>query len=83
MRIRSFATPIGISLCFTFIGLGMYVAKFGIFFTHSLLTIGMSALSQESLTGTENILFLIMNILFSIIFSFIAIYKLKKTDVIT
>lgn len=83
MRIRSFATPIGISLCLTFIGLGMYVAKFGMFFPHSLLTIGMSALSQESLTGTEDILFLVMNILFTFIFSFIAIHRLKKSDVIS
>ncbi|GMQ55985.1 ABC transporter permease [Vallitalea sediminicola] len=81
MRIRSFAAPIGISLCGVFIGLGMYVAKAGMFFPYSLLTIGMSALSVESTTGFTSILFFINNILFIILFSSIAINRLKKVDI--
>lgn len=83
LRIRSFAAPIGLSLCGVFIGLGMYVAKIGMFFPYSLLTIGMGVLSQESLTATENILFIFMNAFFIILFSTICIGKLKKADVRT
>lgn len=81
MGIRSFAAPIGISLCGAFIGLGMYVIKLGMFFPYSLLTIGMSALSQESLTSIKNSQFIIMNLLFAIIFSIAAIHRLKKADI--
>ncbi|KNF09049.1 hypothetical protein CLPU_4c00950 [Gottschalkia purinilytica] len=83
IRIRSFATPIGLSLCAVFMGLGMYVAKLGMFFPYSLLTIGMGVLSQKGLAGDENILFLVINILFTILFSSFAIHKLKKSDVTT
>ena len=83
LRIRSFAAPIGLSLCGVFLGLGMYVLKIGMFFPFSLLTIGMGVISQESLTIAENILFFFMNAFFIILFSTISIGKLKKTDVRT
>ncbi|WP_232698533.1 ABC transporter permease [Brevibacillus daliensis] len=82
IRIRSFAAPIGISLSAVFLGLGMYVTNMGMFFPYSLLTIGIGALSQESLTGVENSLFLIMNLIFISAFSSFAIYRLQKNDVI-
>ncbi|ANW98546.1 multidrug ABC transporter permease [Thermoclostridium stercorarium subsp. thermolacticum DSM 2910] len=56
MRIKSFAAPVGIGLCAAFAGLGMYVAGLGMFFPHSLLTIGMGVLSQTGLSHWENIL---------------------------
>ncbi|MED1874439.1 ABC transporter permease [Brevibacillus borstelensis] len=82
IRIRSFAVPIGISICAAFIRLGMYVMKLGMFYPYSLLTIGMGALSQESLTIAENGLFLAMNSLFIVIVSAIAIRYLSKRDVV-
>lgn len=36
LRIHSFAAPIGICLCAVFLGLGLYVAKLGMFFPYSL-----------------------------------------------
>ncbi|GKX28591.1 multidrug ABC transporter permease [Vallitalea longa] len=83
MRIKSFAAPIGISLCGVFIGLGMYVTKIGMLFPYSLLTIGMSALSGENLSLHDNILFFTNNIIFIILFSLIGIYRLKKVDINT
>ncbi|MFD0710438.1 ABC transporter permease [Paenibacillus sp. GCM10027626] len=82
LRIRSFAVPIGISICAVFVGLGMYVAKAGMFFPYSLLTIGMGALSQEPLSASESGLFVVMNVIFLFIVSVAAIRKLKSTDVI-
>lgn len=83
MRIRSFATPIGISLCAVFIGLGMYIVKLGLFFPFSLLTIGMSVLSQDQLTDTQNILFWVVNIVFILIFASMPIRRLKKNDIMS
>ncbi|MCM3039132.1 ABC transporter permease [Paenibacillus motobuensis] len=82
MRIRSFAVPIGISVCAVFIGLGMYVLKIGLYFPYSLLTIGMGVLSQESLTVADTIRFFIMNCLFTLLASAIAVQLLKNSDVI-
>ncbi|QIB26864.1 ABC transporter permease [Caloranaerobacter azorensis] len=81
IQIKSFAAPIGISLCCVFIGLGMYIMEFGMFFPYSLLSIGMGVLSQEGLTIVENIQFFVMNILFTILFSSFAIHRLKTADV--
>lgn len=83
LRIRSFATPIGISLCAVFIGLGMYIVKVGVFFPFSLLTIGMSVLSQDKLTIVQNILFWLMNMAFIIIFASMSIRRLKNKDIVT
>jgi len=83
MRIHSFATPIGISLCCVFLGLGMYIAKLGFFFPHSLLTIGMGVLRQESLTSVETIQFFVMTIGYLVTVSFLAIRWLHKTDLAT
>lgn len=83
LRIRSFATPIGISLCAVFIGLGMYVAKLGLFFPFSLLTIGMRVLSQDQLTTIQNILFWLINFAFMIIFASRSIRRLKSKDIVS
>lgn len=83
LRIRSFAAPIGIGLCAAFLGLGFYVAKVGLFFPYSLLTIGLGVLSQESLTGADDRLFLVMNLIFIVAFSSLAIRRLQKKDVVS
>lgn len=83
MQIRSFATPIGISLCAVFVGLGMYIAKLGIFFPFSLLTIGMSVLNQDKLTDIQNILFWVVNMAFIIIFVTMSVDRLKNKDIVS
>ncbi|MDA1650644.1 ABC transporter permease [Bacillus cereus group sp. TH160LC] len=82
LRIRSFATPIGMSLCGVFIGLGMYISKFGMLFPFSLLNIGMSVMSQDQLTNVQNFLFWMMNMAFVIIFALSSIQRLKNRDII-
>lgn len=83
IRIRSFATPIGISLCAVFLGLGMYVLKIGMLFPYSLLTIGMGVLSQKGLSSSENIVFLLMNCLFILLFATWSIRRLKYKDIVS
>lgn len=83
LRIRSFATPIGISLCAVFIGLGMYITKLGMFFPFSLLTIGMSVLNQDKLSDIQSILFWSVNTIFIIIFSTMSIRRLKNKDIVS
>lgn len=82
MRIRSFALPVGIGLCSVFLDLGMYVANLGMFFPHSLLAIGMGVLSQTGLTSGENVLFIIMNLLYSVAVSTGAIHGMTKSDAV-
>ncbi|MCM3342140.1 ABC transporter permease [Paenibacillus sp. MER TA 81-3] len=83
LRIRSFATPIGISLCAVFIGLGMYIAKLGMFFPFSLLNIGMRVMSQDKLTDMQNFLFWMINLAFIIIFASMSIRRLKNNDIVS
>ncbi|KYZ67462.1 ABC transporter permease [Bacillus sp. GZT] len=83
LRIRSFAIPIGISLCGVFIGLGMYIGNFGMLFPFSLLNIGMSVMSQDKLTTVQNFLFWMINMAFIIIFALRSIKRLKNRDIIS
>lgn len=84
LRIRSFAIPVGIGLCATFFGLGMYVAHLGLLFPHSLLTIGMGVLSQSGLASLgEAILFYLMNLLYITLISTVAILRMRRKDVVT
>lgn len=80
MRIRSFAVPVGISLCGVLIGLGMVVNDWGLYFPYSLLTIGMGVLSQEGLTTAELLGFLTSNLLYTILFSTLALRRLKHPE---
>lgn len=77
IRIRSFATPIGISLCAVFAGLGLYVLKLGLLFPHSLLTIGMGVLTQRGLTPMENLLFFLMSAGYLVLLSAWSIRRMK------
>lgn len=84
MRFRSFAIPIGIGLCATFFGLGMYVMDLGMFFPHSLLTIGMGVLSQSGFSSlSDYLLFFIINLLYIVVISLVAIRWMRKSDVVT
>ncbi|MBH8609301.1 ABC transporter permease [Thermoactinomyces sp. CICC 10521] len=83
LRIRSFATPIGINLCAVLIGLAMYTAKLGIFFPFSLLTIGMCVLSQNKLTDIQNILSWMVNMAYIIIFASMSIRWLRSDDIVS
>ncbi|KGR82793.1 ABC transporter permease [Lysinibacillus odysseyi] len=83
MRYRSFAVPIGIGLCATFLGLAMYVLDLGMLFPHSLLTTGMGVLSQSDFSSqSEYILFLITNLLYIIVISLVAIRWMRRKDVV-
>lgn len=81
LRLRSFAAPIGISLCMVFAGLAFYVAKLGLFFPFSLLTIGMSVLNQDKLTLLQNVLYWSITSLFILIFSLLSIQRLRNKDI--
>lgn len=81
LRIKSFALPIGISVCAVFIGIGLYVGNIGMIFPYSLLTIGMGVLSQEKLTSIQTIQFFVMNLIFLVLVSALSIRRLKRSDV--
>lgn len=80
MRIRSFAVPVGIGLCGVLVGLGMVVKDWGLLFPYSLLTVGMGVLSQEGLTPAELLCFLAVNLLYAILFSALALHRLKRPE---
>ncbi|RNB77482.1 ABC transporter permease [Brevibacillus panacihumi] len=83
VRIRSFAAPVGIGLCMTFLGLGMYVMNLGLIFPHSLLTAGMGVLSQEGLGLGSSFLFYVMNLLYIVVISAGVMYRMRSTDVVS
>lgn len=83
LRIHSFATPIGISLCGVFIGLGMYIGKLGMLFPFSLLNIVMSVMNQDKLTNMQSFLFWVINMAFIIIFALTSIRRLKNRDIVS
>lgn len=66
-----------------FIGLGMYIGKFGMLFPFSLLNIGMSVMSQDKLTNMQSLLFWVINMAFVIIFASRSIRRLKNRDVVS
>ncbi|MCM3701183.1 ABC transporter permease [Paenibacillus macerans] len=82
-RIRSFATPVGISICCSMLGLGLYILNMRFLFPFSLLTTGMGVLEQSSLTGGENGLFIFINAVYISVFSALAIHRLRTADVVT
>lgn len=61
----------------------MYVMDLGLFFPHSLLTIGMGVLNQTGFSSyREHVLFLLVNLFYMIIISLLAIRWLSKKDVV-
>lgn len=83
MRIRSFAVPIGIRLCGVIVGLALYINQLGTFFPFSLLTIGMSIMSRDPLTFTQNLQFWGVNLMFVLIFSIQSIWYLKNKEIVS
>lgn len=79
VRIRSFAAPVGIGLCAVFAGLGLYVARLGMFFPHSLLTIGMGVLSRTALSGSDFALFAAMNASYVLGFAAVAVRLVRQS----
>ncbi len=82
IRMKSFAVPIGIGLCFSFIGLGLYVVKLGMIFPYSLLSIGMGIISQQSISGIQWIIFFVVNLFYIVLISRVTIRRMKKIDVV-
>lgn len=83
MVIRSFAIPIGIGLCFSFIGLALYVLHFELLIPHSLLTLGMGVLTQAGLPSLfEHFAFFSVNLLYILLSCLFAMGWLRKKDVI-
>ena len=80
LRIRSFAVPVGFALAAVLAGLGLYVAKLGLFFPHSLLTIGMRVLSQEPPDPRQEALFWTMNAAYALLFAAWSVRGLKVRD---
>lgn len=83
LRIRSFAVPVGFAFAAVLAGLGMYLAKLGLFFPHSLLTIGMRVLSQEPLDPLQNALFWAVNAAYALLFAAWSVRGLKARDAVT
>jgi hypothetical protein len=83
LRIRSFAVPVGFALAAVLAGLGLYVAKLGLFFPHSLLTIGMHVLSQEPLDPSRDALFWTANAAYALLFAAWSVRGLKVRDAAT
>ena len=83
IRIRSFAVPVGFSLAAVLAGLGLYVAGKGVYFPHSMLTIGMHALNQEPLDPRSELLFWIMNPAYALLLAGWSVRGLKRRDVAT
>lgn len=80
MRMQSFAAPIGIGLCAVFVGFGLYVAKLGLLFPHSLLTLGMGVLDQQALPAAKLGPFYAMTSAYIILVSALAIRRLRTAD---
>jgi len=78
IKYKSFAVPIGVGFVLCFIGLFLYVNNLGMYFPHSLLIIGLGAIKRDSLSLVNNILFIVSNIFFIIVFLKLCIFAIKK-----
>ncbi|MGO1042509.1 ABC transporter permease [Clostridioides difficile] len=85
IKIRSFATPIGISLCLSLFGMGLLVAQpsIGIFFPYSMLGSAMGIIKQSALNVNDTIVTICVAFATTIIFSEIAKRNFRKNDVIS
>ena len=85
IKIRSFATPIGISLCLSLFGMGLIVANpaVGIFFPYSMLGSAMGVIKQSALNVNDIIVAVCVSFITTIVFSEIANRNFRKNDVIS
>ena len=78
IKFKSFAVPIGIGFVLCFFGLFLYVKNAGMYFPYSLLIIGLGALNRNSLSLTNNILFVFSNLVFIVAFLKLCVLGIKK-----
>ncbi|MDB3083982.1 multidrug ABC transporter permease [Clostridioides difficile] len=85
IKIRSFATPIGISLCLSLFGMGLLIAKpsIGIFFPYSMLGSAMGIIKQSALSINDTMVSICVAFITTLVFSEIANRNFKKNDVIS
>lgn len=80
MRIKSFAVPVVIALLGGILGLMFSNMGLGMFWPYSLLSMGMNANGRGDITPENTITFFAMCILFTLVFSFLAVRSLKRSD---
>lgn len=78
IKFKSFAVPIGIGFVLCFFGLFLYVKNAGMYFPYSLLIIGLGAINRNSLSLTNNILFVFSNLVFIVAFLKLCVLGIKK-----
>ncbi|MDI7816293.1 ABC transporter permease [Clostridioides difficile] len=85
IKIRSFTTPIGISLCLSLFGMGLLIAKpsIGIFFPYSMLGSAMGIIKQSALSINDTMVSICVAFITTLVFSEIANRNFKKNDVIS
>ncbi|KPI53259.1 multidrug ABC transporter permease [Clostridioides difficile] len=85
IKIRSFATPIGISLCLSLFGMVLLIAKpsIGIFFPYSMLGSAMGIIKQSALSINDTMVSIFVAFITTLVFSEIANRNFKKNDVIS
>lgn len=81
IKLRSFATSVGICLFGCIAGFGIFLKASGMYFPYSFIAQGMCAVSQGGLTTQENLVFVCMNLLYLGLFSIIATVMLSRQDV--
>ena len=82
MRIRSFAVPIGLSVCLCMVGLVFYTLGFGSFFPYSQIVLGLASQSEE--LPVENLLTLVPFVIFYVaLFIGLATKYLNNKDIKT
>ncbi|MFL8672700.1 ABC transporter permease [Clostridioides sp. GD02404] len=85
IKIRSFATPIGIGLCLSLFGMVLLIAKpsIGIFFPYSMLGSAMGIIKQSALSINDTMVSIFVAFITTLVFSEIANRNFKKNDVIS
>ena len=78
---RSFALPVGFSVCACILGLGAYTKGLGLYFPYSMLSVGMGSVSQSGIATRDAAVFYTMCALFLLLFCGFAINLIKRRDV--
>ena len=81
MNVRSFAVPVGISVCLSILGLRFVMAERAFSIPYSLVIYSMSALKSSGFGGDVIAKILLTSLLFTVIFALIENIILKRKDV--
>ncbi len=81
MNVRSFAVPVGISVCLSILGLRFVMAERAFSIPYSLVIYSMSALKSSGFGGDVIAKILLTSLLFTVIFASIENIILKRKDV--